>query len=75
MHKSILKSWEKANGKENDQVHNNFSVRFYRAETLSCSRQRKHSREKSNVLIWEQEVEKRNLKAIQACKLTEFIRK
>lgn len=46
MHKSILKSWEKVNGWENEQVHNNISIRFYRAETLSYSRQRKHSREK-----------------------------
>lgn len=61
--------------RENEQIHDNISVRFYRAETLSESRQRKHSRERNIVLIWEQKAEKRNLKAIQAYKLTEFSRK
>lgn len=37
--------------RENEQIHDNISVRFYRAETLSYSRQRKHSREKNIVLI------------------------
>lgn len=36
---------------------------------------RGNSREKSNVLIWEQEAEKKNLKGIQACKLPDFFRK
>lgn len=35
--------------KENE--HNTISDRFYRAETLSYTRQRKHSREKNTVLI------------------------
>lgn len=37
--------------RENEQIHDNISVRFYRAETLSESRQRKHSRERNIVLI------------------------
>lgn len=55
--------------RENEQIHNNISVSFHRAETLSESRQRK-LKGKNIVLIWEQEAEKRNLKTIQAYKLT-----
>lgn len=37
--------------RENEQIQGNISVRVYRAETLSYSRQRKHSREENIVLI------------------------
>jgi len=37
--------------RENGQIHYNISAGFYRAEILSYSRQRKHSREKNIGLI------------------------